>query len=320
MGFPPADVATLVTMVEHHLLLPDVATRRDLDDPGTIDLVAKAVGDVGTLRLLAALTEGDSLATGPAAWGGWKAQLVADLVERTAHVLERRLARRRAARRVPHRRAPRADGGRRAGARRARRHPHRDHRRPARRLLPQWPACSPCTASACSTPPPTAPTRASAGHGARGSGSSRASGRSCRGTGWSRDLERGLRRASGPHRPPARAGPHLRHRGVRPSATPVRTGVAFDNRASAGGDGHRRARPRLDRPAAPHHPGARRARPRHPLGQGLHHRPAGRRRVLRAHRRRREAHRRAAAARGRAGGPPRRPGRRPDLSMGRPSR
>lgn len=87
MGYPPADVATLVAMVEHHLLLPDVATRRDLDDPGTISLVAEAAGDLGTLRLLAALTEADSLATGPAAWGGWKAQLVADLVERTAVVL-----------------------------------------------------------------------------------------------------------------------------------------------------------------------------------------------------------------------------------------
>jgi [protein-PII] uridylyltransferase len=49
--------------------------------------VAEAAGDVATLRLLAALTEGDSLATGPAAWGGWKAQLVADLVERTSAVL-----------------------------------------------------------------------------------------------------------------------------------------------------------------------------------------------------------------------------------------
>jgi [protein-PII] uridylyltransferase len=88
MGYPPADVATLVSMVQHHLLLPDVATRRDLDDPGTIEQVAKAVGDVPTLRLLAALTEGDSLATGPAAWGSWKAQLVLDLVERTVHVLE----------------------------------------------------------------------------------------------------------------------------------------------------------------------------------------------------------------------------------------
>jgi [protein-PII] uridylyltransferase len=87
MGFAPADVHTLLTLVEQHLLLPDVATRRDLDDPGTIELVAKAVGDETTLELLAALTEADSLATGPAAWGGWKASLVADLVDRTAHVL-----------------------------------------------------------------------------------------------------------------------------------------------------------------------------------------------------------------------------------------
>lgn len=87
MGFPAADVDILVAMVQHHLLLPDVATRRDLDDPGTISLVAEAIGDVGRLRLLAALTEADSRATGPAAWGTWKARLVADLVERTAHVL-----------------------------------------------------------------------------------------------------------------------------------------------------------------------------------------------------------------------------------------
>ncbi|HUZ08673.1 MAG TPA: [protein-PII] uridylyltransferase [Acidimicrobiales bacterium] len=87
MGFPPDDVEALVTMVRHHLLLPDVATRRDLDDPATVENVARAVGDRRTLRLLAALTEADSLATGPSAWGSWKAGLVAELTDRT----ERRL-------------------------------------------------------------------------------------------------------------------------------------------------------------------------------------------------------------------------------------
>ena len=87
MGFPPADVDVLVALVEHHLLLPDVATRRDLDDPATISTVAEAAGSVETLHLLHALTEADSLATGPSAWGNWKAELVASLVERVSHVL-----------------------------------------------------------------------------------------------------------------------------------------------------------------------------------------------------------------------------------------
>jgi [protein-PII] uridylyltransferase len=87
LGFPSDDVDTLVTLVRHHLLLPDTATRRDLDDPETIRLVADAVRDRATLELLAALTEADGLATGPAAWGPWKAGLVAALVGRVGRHL-----------------------------------------------------------------------------------------------------------------------------------------------------------------------------------------------------------------------------------------
>jgi len=87
MGFPSGDVAILKALVRHHLLLAETATRRDLADEATISAVAAAVGDPVTLELLAALTEADSLATGPAAWGTWKAGLVTELVERTAPVL-----------------------------------------------------------------------------------------------------------------------------------------------------------------------------------------------------------------------------------------
>ncbi len=88
MGFPPDDVDVLVDLVRHHLLLPDTATRRDLDDPATIARVARAAGNRLTLHLLAALTEADSRATGPSAWGAWKAGLVAELVERADRVLQ----------------------------------------------------------------------------------------------------------------------------------------------------------------------------------------------------------------------------------------
>lgn len=87
MGYTPDDVQILIDMVRLHLLLPDAATRRDLDDDGTIRFVADEVGTVDLLELLGALTVADSVATGPAAWGPWKAGLVDTLVERTAHVL-----------------------------------------------------------------------------------------------------------------------------------------------------------------------------------------------------------------------------------------
>jgi [protein-PII] uridylyltransferase len=87
MGLPPDDVAAIVTMVRLHLLLPDTATRRDLDDPATTRKVADDVGDRSTLDLLAVMVEADSLATGPSAWGSWKAGLVADLVDRARLLL-----------------------------------------------------------------------------------------------------------------------------------------------------------------------------------------------------------------------------------------
>ncbi|MFB7254800.1 [protein-PII] uridylyltransferase [Streptomyces nojiriensis] len=87
VGFDLHDVAVLGSLVRHHLLLIDTATRRDLDDPATVRAVAEAVGSVGTLEILHALTEADALATGPAAWSAWRGSLVADLVARVAAVL-----------------------------------------------------------------------------------------------------------------------------------------------------------------------------------------------------------------------------------------
>ncbi|MFR9795802.1 [protein-PII] uridylyltransferase [Streptomyces sp. MS06] len=87
IGFDDADAAVLAALVRHHLLLVETATRRDLDDPATVRLVADAVGTQSTLRLLHALTEADALATGPAAWSSWRGSLVADLVRRVSAVL-----------------------------------------------------------------------------------------------------------------------------------------------------------------------------------------------------------------------------------------
>lgn len=87
MGFGADERATLVLLVRHHLLLPETATRRDLDDPVTAARVAQAVGTGECLDLLKALTYADAAATGPGAWSDWKASLIDELVARSrAHL------------------------------------------------------------------------------------------------------------------------------------------------------------------------------------------------------------------------------------------
>lgn len=81
MGFSPDDIAVIVRVVRHHLLLPDTATRRDIYDPETVELVARATGDTLTLELLGTLAKADGIATGPAAWSQWKEGLVEELVK-----------------------------------------------------------------------------------------------------------------------------------------------------------------------------------------------------------------------------------------------
>ncbi|MEV7349919.1 [protein-PII] uridylyltransferase [Micromonospora chalcea] len=88
VGLPPAEAELIGTLVRLHLLLPDVATRRDLSDPKTVAGVAERVGDTATLELLHALVRADAAATGPAAWSAWKGRLIAELVARVRTTLD----------------------------------------------------------------------------------------------------------------------------------------------------------------------------------------------------------------------------------------
>lgn len=87
LGLDADDSETLARLVRHHLLLPEMATRRDPDDPATIDTVVKAVGDRDFLDLLAALTEADATAAGQVAWSPLRSSLIGSLVARVRDVL-----------------------------------------------------------------------------------------------------------------------------------------------------------------------------------------------------------------------------------------
>lgn len=87
-GLDASMTQRLVTMVQQHLLLPSVATRRDIADPRVIQEVADAVATARTLELLYLVAVADSRATGPDVWSAWKAQLMRSLYERVLAVLD----------------------------------------------------------------------------------------------------------------------------------------------------------------------------------------------------------------------------------------
>ena len=87
IGFDAKEIEILKNLVLHHLLLSSTATRRDLDDPATIQSIVSLIPDVNTLELLHALSIADGEATGSAGWSDWKATLVNDLVQRVKRAM-----------------------------------------------------------------------------------------------------------------------------------------------------------------------------------------------------------------------------------------
>jgi len=87
MGFDEREAALVRGLVRWHLLLAEVSTTRDLEDPATVAYVVERVPDAETLDLLEVLTEADARATAPQAWTTWRAGLVADLARRVRRAL-----------------------------------------------------------------------------------------------------------------------------------------------------------------------------------------------------------------------------------------
>lgn len=88
MGFSQERADRVAGLIRHHLLLPDVATQRDIDDPDEVEQVAVTIGNTELLDGLFLLGFADSRATGKPAWSTWKDLLVTRLHHRLRRVLE----------------------------------------------------------------------------------------------------------------------------------------------------------------------------------------------------------------------------------------
>ncbi len=91
-GFGPDAVELIAQLVRWHLLLAQLATTRDADDPVTLNELTQRVSTPEAVSLLAALTQADARAASPKAWTSWRAGLVATLSERALASLAARAA------------------------------------------------------------------------------------------------------------------------------------------------------------------------------------------------------------------------------------
>jgi [protein-PII] uridylyltransferase len=88
LGMTKSECETVEWLVRSHLLMSDVAQKRDLSDPRTVKGFAKAMKSKKRLDLLLVLTVCDIRGVGPGTWNNWKAMLLRELYGETAKALE----------------------------------------------------------------------------------------------------------------------------------------------------------------------------------------------------------------------------------------
>jgi [protein-PII] uridylyltransferase len=88
LGLKREECETVEWLVRYHLLMSDMAQKRDISDPRTVRAFAKAVKTRKRLDLLTVLTVCDIRGVGPNTWNNWKAMLLRQLHAETAKALE----------------------------------------------------------------------------------------------------------------------------------------------------------------------------------------------------------------------------------------
>ena len=88
LGLSDDETEVLEFLVLRHLLMAELAFRRNINDDSLVLGFAREVGSPEVLRLLTLLTMADIAAVGPDVWNRWKADLLSDLYQRTLSFLD----------------------------------------------------------------------------------------------------------------------------------------------------------------------------------------------------------------------------------------
>ena len=92
LGYEQKEISRVQFLVRHHLTMEQVAFRRNLYDPSTLNKFASLFTDIETLDYLYLLTYADLSAVSPQVWTQWKSDLLFDLYNKTRTMLLRKIS------------------------------------------------------------------------------------------------------------------------------------------------------------------------------------------------------------------------------------
>lgn len=92
LGYEQYEINLVKFLVRHHLTMEQIAFRRNLSDPVTLDQFASVIPSIEALDMLYLLTFADLSAVSPVVWTQWKSDLLFELYRKTKIMLEDRVS------------------------------------------------------------------------------------------------------------------------------------------------------------------------------------------------------------------------------------
>jgi len=91
LGYGDEEIEPVTFLVRNHLVMEQVAFRRNLNDPETLNNFTARFSSTKELDLLYLVTYADLSAVNPAVWTSWKSDLLAELYKKTKSMLEEQI-------------------------------------------------------------------------------------------------------------------------------------------------------------------------------------------------------------------------------------
>jgi [protein-PII] uridylyltransferase len=92
LGYSDEEIETVTFLVKNHLLMEQVAFRRNLNDPDTLNNFSLNFNSVQSLDLLYLVTYADLSAVNPAVWTSWKSDLLSELYTKSRSMIAEQIS------------------------------------------------------------------------------------------------------------------------------------------------------------------------------------------------------------------------------------